>query len=319
MADKLWTDYGSQTLPAGADTGLFFDASETIVGQKMKETLMGNVYNALVAVPGGRLTLTSGLPVTTADVTAAQNIYYTPYVNNVLTLWDGNYWIPTVFTEITIPVGTITSGRPYDLFGYINAGAAAIEMLSWASTSARTTAISLQDGRYCKTGDKTRLYLGSFMTTATTTTEDSLVKRYLFNMYNRCARPLFRYNGTSHNYNATTVQPFNNDSANSSVEWLTGLGENSVSLAVSGQITRAATDGHPRIGVSLNTSAPPVELTGIAGMAFTGLVGRMRGGGSTVQYPAVGYNFATICEASSAGTAPGATFEGGQISTVVMA
>jgi hypothetical protein len=60
----------------------------------------------------------------------------------------------------------------------------------WTNDTTRATAVTLQDGRYCKSGDKTRLYLGTFYTTATTTTEDSLSKRYLFNQYNRVKRAL---------------------------------------------------------------------------------------------------------------------------------
>jgi hypothetical protein len=53
----------------------------------------------------------------------------------------------------------------------------------------------LQDGRYCKNGDKTRLYLGTFRTTSTTQTEDSgfisttaARKRFVWNAYNRVRR-----------------------------------------------------------------------------------------------------------------------------------
>ena len=46
---------------------------------------MLNIAQAGVS-PGGRLTLTSGTPVTTSDVTSATTIYYTPAVHNIIVL-----------------------------------------------------------------------------------------------------------------------------------------------------------------------------------------------------------------------------------------
>lgn len=142
-------------------------------------------------IPGGRLTLESGVPVSTSDQTAKTNVYYTPYVHNVVPLWDGYKWVPVEFTEKTLALGTLTSGLPYDVFGYLSAGALVLESLAWTNGTTRATAVTLQDGRYCKSGDKTRLLLGTFYTTATTTTEDSAKHRFLSNVYNKVERRLF--------------------------------------------------------------------------------------------------------------------------------
>jgi len=61
--------------------------------------------------PGGRLTLTSGLPVTTSDVTNATTVYYTPYVSNVITLWNGNAWQPIAFNEVSLLLQSIFQTR----------------------------------------------------------------------------------------------------------------------------------------------------------------------------------------------------------------
>lgn len=84
--------------------------------------LMGLSHDAMI--PGGRLTLTSGTAVTTADVTAATNIYYTPYNSQMITLWDttAKTWYAYPFAEITLALGTITTLRPYDVFAYVNTG-----------------------------------------------------------------------------------------------------------------------------------------------------------------------------------------------------
>lgn len=159
---------------------------------------------------GGRLTLTTGLPVTTADVTGATSIFYTPYVSDLISLWDGALWQTVAFTEYTLALGTLTSGKPYDVFAFLTAGALTLEVLVWTSDSARATAVTYQDGRLCKSGDKTRLLLGTFYTTATTTTEDSDAKRYLWNCYNQVRRRAHKTDAaTSHTYGTATFREWN--------------------------------------------------------------------------------------------------------------
>jgi len=136
-------------------------------------------HNTLLqgVTPGGRLTLTPGVPVTISDVVGATTVYYTPFVHDVVILWDGAGWVPTTFTEKSLALGTVISVMPYDVFGYLNAGELALEKLVWTSTTARATGVTLQYGRYCKADDKTRLYLGTFCTTSTVATESSHANR----------------------------------------------------------------------------------------------------------------------------------------------
>lgn len=154
-------------------------------------------YDALLqaTTPGGRLTTESGVPISTSDRTAQSTLYYTPFVHDRIVLWNGTLWAPTAFTEVSIALSGLTSGRPYDVFGFLSGGALALELLAWTNDTTRATAVTLQDGRYCKSGDKTRLLLGTIYTTSPTTTEDSLVRRYVCNIYNTVLRPMFSLPG----------------------------------------------------------------------------------------------------------------------------
>jgi hypothetical protein len=176
----------------------------------------GNRIEALLqaTIPGGRLTLTTGVPMTSSDVTGATTIYYTPYVHNCVCLWDGARWVPTSFTEVSLALGTVTSGRPYDVFGYLSSGVLALELLSWTNDSTRATAVTRQDGRLCKSGDKTRLLLGTIRTTSTTATEDSIAKRFVWNVYNQVPRTLQKLGSGSWSYSTNTWRQANADSAN---------------------------------------------------------------------------------------------------------
>ncbi len=183
----------------------------------------GSVFAQHAIIPGGRLTLTSGTPITTSDVTGATSIYYTPYVSNVISLWTGARWQPIEFSEYTLALGTISNAKPYDVFAYLNAGALACELLAWTNDTTRATAITIQDGRYCKSGDKTRLYLGTFYTTSTTTTADALLTRYVFNHYNKVPRQLRAEESTSHTYTTGAFRSWNNSATNSQVKFLNGI------------------------------------------------------------------------------------------------
>lgn len=191
------------------------DVAGTPASRKVTATVLQTFIAGLVSqavTPGGRLTLETGVPVSTTDQTAKTSIFYTPFVHNVIPLWDGTNWTPTVFTEVTQALGTITSGRPYDVFGFLNAGALNTEILSWTSDTARATAVTLQDGRYCKSGDKTRLLLGTFRTTATTTTEDSSQRRFVDNVYNQVPRRM-TVNVTGETTTSTTLSEVDNAGA----------------------------------------------------------------------------------------------------------
>jgi hypothetical protein len=100
---------------------------------------------------------------------------------------------------------------------------------------ARATALTTQNGVYVKTGDTTRRYLGSFLATSTTATEDSGGgisnqvggKRFLWNMYNRQPRPInvidtantWSYSGNTYRVANGAAAPLN------CVEFLCGLPE----------------------------------------------------------------------------------------------
>jgi len=200
---------------------------------------------AVLRRPGGRLTLTSGTPVTTSDVTGASaaTVYYTPYINNLVPLYDGVQWRDVVFTEksISLPATTATM---YDVWGYYDApnNALALELLSWSSGTARATNLGTQDGTYVKSTDSTRLYLGSVYTGASSgQSEDSVLKRYLWNMYNRVARPLVAVDGTNTwSYSTATIRQANNNTANK-VDVIIGLQEDLIHIEVYGKCLHSTT------------------------------------------------------------------------------
>ena len=164
----------------------FYDAS--LAGERKGS--VGRHLGLRFAVPGGRLTLTTGTPITNADVNGS-TLYYTPFLHNRIELYDGTRWALYAFTEQSVAVPA-TATRPFDVFGYLSAGALALDPpLVWSSDTARATTLVRQDGRLVKNGDATRLYLGSGRTIAASTCHDTDTNRYLINAYNQVNRRLF--------------------------------------------------------------------------------------------------------------------------------
>lgn len=220
------------------------------------ETLLDIAMQSIL--PGGRLTTESGVPVSTSDRTSQSTLYYTPFVHDKVPLWDGARWAPTTFSETSIALSGLTSGKPYDVFGHLSGGALALELLVWTNDTTRATAVTLQDGRYCKSGDKTRLLLGTIYTTGTTTTEDSENYRYVGNVYNLRTRQtsmiLTSGVSSSHSYNSTTRRYFNNDST---ARFLFVASLAGVKFAGSGHFSVTAAGGIVDLGFNSSTTGTP--------------------------------------------------------------
>jgi hypothetical protein len=260
---------------------------------------MGNALEVAMQsiTPGGRLTLESGVPISTTDQIAKTTIYYTPYVHNTVPLWDGSGWIPTTFTEKTLPLGTITASKCYDVFGYLSAGALALEMLVWTNDTTRATAVTLQDGRYCKSGDKTRLLLGTFYTTSTTTTESSVLNRFLANHYNSVPLSLSMTTGDAGHTYLGAVRAYNNSAANR-VQFITSMV--SAFDGVAGCILSNTTSGQATdlfLGYD-STTAVSDYFTACSNLGTTGVRGSLAGHGTAT----AGMHYMQLLERSSAAT-----------------
>ena len=273
-------------------------------------TVWGSTAPAASSVQGlnvaeGRLTLTSGTPVTTADVTGATSVYYTPYVGNTISLYDGSSaWTNVVFTQITISLSGFTASKPYDIFIYDNSGTATVETLIWTNTTTRATALAYQDGVLVKSGATTRRYVGTvYINASGGQTDDSEVKRYLQNYYHRVKKSLRRIETTaSWTYTLTTKRQANGSTANQ-VDVMVGVSESvlELNLYVQGlnasagvrrtvEIAEDATDAF-----NLQTSSPLGWV-----MPYTG--GGEQGAGLFIvrRTPAVGRHFYAWVENSDA-------------------
>jgi len=251
MADTVTSNFGLTKPEVGASADTW--------GTKLNaglDTLDGLTGTLLALACQGRLTLSTGVPVTTSDVTAATTLYFTPYLGNKIALYDGSTkWTVYTFTEKSIAVPSTTSTM-YDVFMYDNSGTPTLELTAWTNDTTRATALTTQNGVYVKTGATTRRYLGSFRTTGVSgQTEDSLAKRFVWNMYNRVARAMMVLEATdSWNYSTTTWRQMNGSTANQ-LAFVSGLALDMIEAHASALVFNSTSTVRPcRIGIGLDST-----------------------------------------------------------------
>lgn len=284
------------TLPAANGSALTSLNASALASGTVPTARLGSTVD--IGLCEGRLTLETGVPVSTSDQTAKTTMYFTPYKGNRVALYDGSAWDIYTFTEKSLALGTLTGSLPYDVFLYNNSGTLTLEFTAWSSATARATALTTQDGVYVKSGSTTRRYLGTFYTASTTTTEDSAAKRYVWNYYNRVPRTLQKTEATvTWAYTTATFRQANASTANQ-VDMVVGVAEVPVEVQVVGCANNST--GGINFAVSIGedgTSTVTGVLMGIAAPAAN-----INGGvyAFLKKYPAVGRHYYTWLEYSLA-------------------
>jgi hypothetical protein len=177
--------FDTATTPIGSDVRNA--ASVTSAIQKLANRTR-YLYNRILVVDadptinGLRLTLTSAVPVTSSDVTNATQLYFTPFISGAISLYTGSAWVMRTTVEVSLALGTLVSGKNYDVFASWTGAAVALELsAAWASDTVRTDAIATQNGVQVKSGSTTKRLVGTIRTTSTTATEDSAARRFVWN------------------------------------------------------------------------------------------------------------------------------------------
>jgi len=257
-----------------------------------------SVYGGLDA--NGRLTLVSGNTASLANTTAATTLYYESLgLGGVIWLYTSSVWTPlAIGAGVSLSLSGYTSGKNYDIWAYSNAGTLTLDSTVWTSDTARATAITLQDGVYCKNGSLERRYIGTIRMTGTGQAEDSRTKRFVWNMDNRIHRPVNKGDTTvSWTYGTAAWRQARADATNQ-VEWVQGVraDTHTFTLGWASSCTIATTRYS---GIGVNSTTPTMQAYSPIG--HTTLTAAVANGGdpNTTDYN-VGYNYATWCEFGSA-------------------
>lgn len=175
------------------------------------------------ALCNGRLTLESGVGVSTSDQSNLGTLYFTPFEGGKVAVYDGSKWLFNSFTEKSISLAGIVQDGNYDVFVYSNSGTLAMELSAvWTSGVLRADALALQDGVYVKSGTPTRRWVGTIRGSAADQTSDTLLKRFVWNECQRRTRPMQVLEPTATwTYNSTTTRNVRAQASNR-VEYVAG-------------------------------------------------------------------------------------------------
>ncbi len=201
----------------------------------------------------GRLTLTTGVAVTTGDVTSA-TLYYTPYKGNTIWLYTNGRWALYVYSELSIASPAVIN-TAYDVFASVETGSTVtLVLVAWTNPTTRATALVLQDGVYVLTGNTKRRYLGSVLIDSSLQFKDSANFRYVWNKYNRIMRAA-QYITTDTRWNYTTAawRQANGNTAYQA-NLMIGLVEDSMRAFVFQNSTNGAALNAVAVGIGLSST-----------------------------------------------------------------
>ena len=245
----------------------------------------------------GRLTLTSGTAVTTADVTGAGTVYFALDKGDQIALYNGSSaWETVVFAEMSIALSGGTASKPNDIFLDYNGGSPALAILAWTNDTTRATALVKQNGVWVKTGDTQQRYLGTLWLDGSKQCADSNANRHCWNLENQRIRPLKKIETTdSWTYTTSSYQQANGSSANQ-VEVVLGVAQ--AVEVILGAISSNSENGRWRM-----------NAIGKDGTSANGITGRVTETASEVgmttsvynEITAVGRHYFVWLEMSSAG------------------
>ena len=203
-----------------------------------------------------RISLTTGVPVTTSDVFAATNVYVVPYNGTQVSLFDGSAtWTTLASAGVTLALGSSPPNTNYDIFLYNNSGVVAVESNPWLSDTARASALVYQDGVLVKPGATTRRYIGTIRTSAMGQCEDSAAKRYCWSYYGRARRQMKAVEATANwTYSTNTYRQANGAAANQ-LDFIIGWDQDIVYAQSSNQATNStATNRTVTAGIGLDST-----------------------------------------------------------------
>jgi len=213
-----------------------------------------------------RLTGVSATPAMTADNNALTTIYAAQYKGASIALYDGAQWNVRSSAEFSLALAGRTADLPFDIFCYDNAGVPTLEFLDWTDATARATALVLQDGVWCKTGDLTRRYLGSCrarvgntfsfvrngVTTATNT--GTTARLDLWNVDNQITDYATQIDTTNNwSYTLPAFRQANNSTTNQ-IEVMVGLQENILQAQVAVIWRNSATSIRATVGIGIDST-----------------------------------------------------------------
>ncbi len=285
--------------------------------------------------PQGRLTLTSATPILVTDASAQSTVYYTPYIGNLVPIYDGSNFIATAFSELSMVMSgaNFAASAIYDLFvvndsstvrlgigpvwGTLTAGSGArgtgagtteLQRLNGILTNKVTMTLRYSASSTVSVAANQATYVGSIFMDGTNS-QVSCHASYgqsrkwgLWNAYNRM--PLFLQAGdgtASWSYTTASYRPSNNSTANS-LSVFVGLAEEAVKTDFIQRQTVIATSSAivAQSSVGWNSTTAASGTVGysdfLVGAAANGINANVTTAANYILVPPIGVHVVTALE-----------------------
>lgn len=204
--------------------------------------LSHDIYNVDAKTNNFRLSVVSGLPVNSGNLTSQTTLYLVPYNGDSISLFNGSDWdvVSASGTSVSIATSTLASGSIYDVYCYNNNGVPALQFSpAWTNINARADAVFYTNaGVPLKSGTQTRRFVGTVWARNSGVIDDSRQYRGVWNWDNRVTTLLDTENQSGHTYVSTTPRPWNNNSG-IAIYWLQGFGGLGAQASIFAGISRA--------------------------------------------------------------------------------
>lgn len=294
MADTLLAALTETSAPDFSDYTLWEDNTGPTSGKISVGRLIGLLYRPVCM---GRLTLETGVPVSTTDQTGKSTLYWTPIDAGYISLYDGTRWVGFKQAEMSLALSGLTADKQYDAFVDWNSGTPQLVLgPAWTNDTTRATGLTTQDGIQVLSGTVTKRYVGTIRTTGTTTTEDSAVKRYVWNYYNQRQRYMDSgFVSDSHAYTSAAYREWNGGSNSTRLQFVVGVLPAVFQASLAVNITAGGAQVTTGIGVD--------STTGTSTAFFSPAINTISRLSSSTpgRITAIGYHFLAVLEYGGAG------------------
>jgi hypothetical protein len=229
-----------------------------------------------------RLSLSSTLAVTTADLAGEGTLYLHPFKGNRISLYDGEGWHEHALgSVISLSLGSLpTASRLYDIFVHDDSGTLTLTGEVWTNNTTRAAALGYQDGALVKSGTPGLKYAGTIYINASKqctmefdrVNDTTIVRRHVWNYYNRLWNHARHVSTVAHTYTTNSYRKWNNTDALTQ-EVVIGLLEEDVTCFAGGNTLNGGS-----LDVAVNWSSGGGELVDLY-VAGSNAISAFTGGG----------------------------------------
>jgi hypothetical protein len=190
-------------------------------------------------------------------------LYYGAYRSKAFQAYDTtfNRWEQESFatTSLSIAIPATAGSVNYDVF-ILSGATPSLYLEPWVSGR---TYITLQDGVPVHASNRARLFIGSCRAESGVVS-DTPAKRFLWNFFNQCPKPLLKTeSATSWVYASNVWRPWNNSTANR-IEVFAGL-VGFVDLTFTGRFDATGASTYGTLAIGLDSTTVPTSQYGYSG------------------------------------------------------